>query len=464
MDLPSSLRNNPALSREDLEIALDLAERLRGQERLVDFIRRVTPHHPPPRHILPLIAEIERARWEPIELCVSMPPRHTKTVTLLNALAWWVQCSPADMSAYISYNDTIALSKSRLCRQVAGFAGVPLGGMSDAASEWTTGAGGGLVASGAGAGLTGRGFQGLIVVDDPYKNREEADSPIVKEKVWENFNEVVLTRREGASTIVCHTRWGEDDLIGRLVKEKGWKYLNLAALAEPGDPLGRAEGESLWAENPEFTAAKLKAIEAQIGEWSFAALYQGRPRPRGHALFGVETYHQGNSVDGHRIVIYGDPAASKKTTADYGVMLALAVKGRKETQSAKVLDLIRAQMTVPEYARAVRAFQQRWNNAPLWVEAVGAFKAVPQILLEVDPSMKNRIREHQPVGDKFQRAQGVAAAWNAGRVTVPFGAPWVADFLEEVQRFTGVNDRHDDQVDCLSGAWNVGSKSGGLGL
>ena len=458
------LRNLDRLSREDLEIALDLAQRLRGRETLADFIRRATPHHPPPDHIWPLITEIERARWKPIELCVSMPPRHTKTVTLLNALAWWIQESSADMNAYISYNDTIALSKSRLCRQVAADAGVLLGGATDAASEWTTRAGGGLVASGAGAGLTGRGFQGLVVVDDPYKNREEADSPVIKEKIWDNFNEVVLTRREGASTIVCHTRWGEDDLIGRLVKEKGWRYLNLAGLAEKGDPLGRAEGDPLWKGNPQFTREELLKIQAQIGEWSFAALYQGRPRPRGHSVFGIEHYHDDNSLNGYRVVLYGDPAASKKTTADYGVMMAIGIKGHKENQTGKVLDVFRKQMTVPEYIRALQAFRQRWNNAPLWVEAVGAFKAVPQILLEVDPTLRNRIKEHQPVGDKFQRAQGVASAWNTGRVTVPVGAPWVADFLSEVQGFTGVNDRHDDQVDCLSGAWNVGSKPGGLGL
>jgi len=56
-----------------------------------------------------------------------------------------------------------------------------------------------------------------MVVDDPYKNREEADSEIIREKIWETFNEVVFTRLEGGSVIVCHTRWHEDDLIARLV-------------------------------------------------------------------------------------------------------------------------------------------------------------------------------------------------------------------------------------------------------
>jgi predicted phage terminase large subunit-like protein len=443
------------LSDEDTARALELIASLRQGEGLADFIRRVSPHHPPPPHVLPLIRALERAREKPLRLCVSMPPRHVKTVTLMHALAWWIQTFPADMNAYVSYSDTIALSKSRMCRQIAGIAGCDLGGLSDAAGEWTTRSNGGLVAAGAGAGITGRGIQGLMVVDDPYKGREDADSPVIREKVWETFNEVCITRLEGASVIVCHTRWHEDDLIGRLVKQGGWEYLNFAALAEPGDPFDRAEGESLWPDNPNFTTAALNAIRDQIGEWSFAALYQGQPRPRGHVLFGPESYCDAIALNGHRVVIYADPAASKKTTADYGAMMAMAIKGRKEQQTAVVLEVLRRQMTVPEFAREARSFQQRHGNAPMWVEAVGGFKAVPQILREVDPGIK--IHEHQPVGDKFQRAQPVAAAWNQGRVVIPRGVHWVPEFIREVQAFTGVNDPHDDQVDVLSGCWNAGS-------
>ena len=77
---------------------------------------------------------------------------------------------------------------------------------------------------------------------------------------------------------------------------------------------------------------------------------------------------------------------------------------------------------------------------------------MPQLLREIDSGL--RINEDQPKGDKFQRAQAVASAWNAGRVTVPRNAPWLRDLLAEVQGFTGVGDAHDDQVDCLSGCWN----------
>lgn len=453
MDLRAALKARiPTLSPDRLAPISWLAQSIAGQERLGDFIRRVSPHHPPPPHIRPLISAIERARWKPIRLLVSMPPRHAKTVTILHGLAWWIQNSPYDTCGYVSYSDRQALSKSRICRALAEIAGLTVSGDSAAASEWRTQEGGGLIAAGAMAGITGQGVHGLMVVDDPYKNREEADSAIIREKIWETFNEVVYTRLEGASVIVCHTRWHEDDLIARLGELGGWEYINLPALAEEKDPIGRMPGDALWPDN--FDAAKLNAIRSQIGEWSFAALYQGQPRPRGHTLFGQESYHTDNSLDGHRLVIYADPAASEKTTADYSVMMCMAVKGSAEKQSGKVLDMWRGQVTVPEFARKLRAFQLAYGEVPVCVESVGGFKAVPQILREIDKSL--RVEEDQPKGDKFQRAQAVAAAWNdnPGRVTVPQGAPWLRDFLAEVKTFSGVNDAHDDQVDCLSGCWN----------
>jgi phage terminase large subunit-like protein len=88
---------------------------------------------------------------------------------------------------------------------------------------------------------------------------------------------------------------------------------------------------------------------------------------------------------------------------------------------AYVVDVLREQVSVPQFARDLRAFQARNWNAPVRVEAVGGFKAVPQLLREVDPNI--RLEEIHPVGDKFQRAQGVAAAWNQGRVLVPMNAP-----------------------------------------
>jgi hypothetical protein len=307
---------------------LELLGALNGAgESLPAFIRRVNPTKPPPRHILPVLAAIQRARHARIKLCISMPPRHAKTVSALHALAWWLRSAPSDLCAYFTYSETRARSKSRFCRMIAERAGVALSADMANAGEWRTKADGGLVAGGVGSGLSGVGIAGVMIVDDAYKSREEADSELVREKIWEWFNDVPVTRLEGGSLVVIQTRWHRDDLIGRLSEDPEWRVISLPALADEDDPLGRAPGEALWPER--FSADELGAIRRQIGEFSWASLYQGRPRPRGAKLFGPAHYYDQptTSLSGYRGIIAADPAASEKTSADYSAAVALAVRG-----------------------------------------------------------------------------------------------------------------------------------------
>jgi predicted phage terminase large subunit-like protein len=437
---------------------LTLLKAQRGQLTLREFMAWMAPHEPPPRHLESLIDLLEHAKREPIRVCVSMPPRHGKTITIQRALAWWIWATPADTCAYVSYSDTQAVSKSTTARLLAGRSGVEISGR-DTMSEWRTSKGGGLLSAGAGGGITGQGVQGLMVFDDPYKDREEAESAVQREKVWDRFSDVVMTRDEGQSVVICHTRWVEDDLIGRLVREHGWPCLNLTAIAEENDPLGRQPGEALWPDR--HSIEKLEAVRS-INEYTFASLFQGRPRPRGATVFGPETYYEQDtfSMDGWRLSLYADPAASEKTSADFGAILALAMRGYGEATEACVLDVYRQHRTIPEFVHDLLAWQIRFGNPRIGVESVAGFKAVPQMLHEIDKTL--RIKACVPLGDKFTRAQPVATAWHQGRVRVPRPTParpvpWLKDFLYEISTFTGGSkDSYDDQVDCLSGAWNEG--------
>ncbi len=433
--------------------AAEIARRLYGGEGLAAFIRRIQPHRPPPAHIMPLIRRLEGARRKPLRLVVTMPPRHVKTTTILNAFAWWLERFPGDTNGYYTYSDQKAWSESRKARELAMLAGVVLSDEAASVKEWRTTDGGGLLAGGAGGGLTGYGISGLMAVDDPYKNREDADSKIIRDKIWEWFNEVAFTRDEGCSFIVTHTRWHEDDLAGRLVKQ-GWEELRLAALAEENDPLGRPMNAALWPEL--FPEERLAIIRKQIGEFSWASLYQQRPRPRGAKLFGPEHYYDPKTVDftGCRATIGADTAASKKTAADSSAAVAGMVRGRdKDKRIMYVTESLKEQMTVPQFARDLRAFQARNHGAMAAVESTGIGKGTYQAIKDVDPDA--RVVETPAVGDKFQRAQGCSAAWNDGRILVPLGnPPWLKQFLADVQDFTGINDAEDDIPDALVHAWN----------
>lgn len=441
---------------------LGLMTAVRGGESLRDFICRLTPHRPPPAHAATILRALERARLAgPVKVCISMPPRHVKTETLMNALAWWISTTPADTCAYASYNQGQAGSKSRIIRERALQAGVRLKDDTASVEEWRTTAGGGLLA---GKGLTGKGVQGLLVVDDLFRDMEDASSETEREKKWEWFNSVPMTRLEGASVVMVGTRWHRDDVIGRVIAadderqaeglEREWEVINLAALAEEGDPLGRAPGEPLWL-GSRYTAAYLLNLRRAIGDYIFSALYQGRPRPRGGTVFGEPRYYSpsATSFEGCRIIIAADPAASEKTSADYSAAVVLSVKGAGDEAVGYVRRIYRKQTTIPAFVQDLLSLQQTFGNAPVHVESVGGFKAIPQMLRALGLT---RVVEIEPIGDKFTRAQPAAAAWADGRILVPDdNPPWLGPFLDEVARFTGVNDAHDDQVDGLSHGWNA---------
>lgn len=441
-----------------------LTEGLVGHEGLDQFITRNWPNEPPPSHLQIVTRTLERARTERLRVCISMPPRHGKSITIRRAIAWWLKQRPADYCGYTTYNDHTAWEMSAKCRKDAVNAGIQLGAIRKA-QRWETDEGGGLVACGRNGALTGKGIHGLLVVDDPFKNRLEADSDTVREQCWEWFNEVVMTRLEGGSVIVIHTRWHEDDLIGRLEAEGGWEIINIPAVCENADDiLGRAIGDALWeSRGGDFTAESLRSTKQRIGDFSFYALYQGQPRPRGSKLFGrPPSYYDVKTVnfEGCTGSIGADPAATADTRADNSAAVAIAIRGPLWMPTVYIREVYRKQTTVPQFARDLREFQKRNWGAPANVEAVGAFAVVPQLLQEMGQAegttvLVNPITGSDLGGDKFQRAQLIAAAWNDGRVLLPNDSPpWLADFVNELMKFTGVKDPEDDQVDALSHAFN----------
>lgn len=101
----------------------------------------------------------------------------------------------------------------------------------------------------------------------------------------------------------------------------------------------------------------------------------------------------------------------------------------------------------------VKAFQKKWN-APVGVEAVQGFQAVPQMLRVQDPTLS--VFDLTPIGDKYTRAQPASVAWAGGRILIPRAEkPWIRPYVGEMRSFTGLGDAHDDQVDMTTHGWNV---------
>ena len=381
-----------------------------------------------PLHVRRIAQIVERvAKGDELRVVIAMPPRHGKTETLLRAFAWLLAHDPSATMAYATYGADLARSKSRAARRYARDAGVTLANDSASMSEWRTAQGGGLLATGAGGPLTGQGINRLLVIDDPIKNRAEAESTLLRERTWEWFTDVAFTRLEpGASAIVVATRWHADDLSGRLIAD-GWETLNLPALTDTG--------EALWPER--YPADRLTDIRRQVGEYTWASLYQGEPRPRGGAVFRDAHYYDALPAEAFTEAVGVDFAYTVKARADYSV----AIRGRRINDRVFITDLYRRQVETPEFEARLKA----WNVRRTVARIGGTEKGIVQYM------RRNglRIETIPATTDKYAFAQLPAAAWNDGRILLPRDAGWVPEFLDEVLAFTGVNDAHDDCVDAL---------------
>ena len=236
---------------------------------------------------LSLISEKAAAMAEkPLRLIVSVPPGHGKSELASHWLPIWTLANwPTKRIAVASYSAETAVRWGRKVRRTlidTPDIGVRVSNDRASAHDWDTTNGGGMITLGIGGPLTGRRLD-LIIIDDPIKNRADANSPTIRERTWDWWTSTARTRLEpGGSIIVVMTRWHEDDLVGRLLKQMDtedggddWDHIRLPALAEPEDPLGRAEGEPLWPDR--YDADALAKQRVAVGPNDFAGLFQQRP-------------------------------------------------------------------------------------------------------------------------------------------------------------------------------------------
>ncbi|MFU8868645.1 terminase large subunit domain-containing protein [Natronococcus sp.] len=452
-----------------------LVERLSRESRrrairdpvdLGTFITRSSPTYVRP-YWLESVLEVYQAiaAGEELRVLLEAPPRHGKTDLTLAAIAWLLSTAPERTHAFTTYADALARSKSRKARRLAREAGVAISDESASVNEWRTTDEGGLLATGVGGPLTGHGITGVGVIDDPFKNRRDADSRLIRDRVWDWYTDTFYTRLEpGASVIVQHTRWHPDDLIGRLVGEAGYQRIRLPAIAEdPDDPLGRAIGEALWPDR--FSVEKLRQIEETVGSYTFASLYQQRPRPRGEELFRAPTFYDPTSGDvrrtlasGYRAVAGMDAAYAAKTKSDASAIVEARVvddpfDGRPVAYVTRVLEVRERVTAFGKRLEQLEAPYIRWRLA-------GAEAGTADFL---EDTFRVRLVCEAAVTDKFAYAQPAAAAWNAGRIRLPQepGRPLdrhVAALVDQARSFTGEDDPHDDLVDATASMWAEASE------
>ena len=387
-------------------------------------------------------------------LMLFLPPRHGKSeMTTVRYPVWRLKREPTLRVIVGAYNQTLANKFSRKARKIA--AGELLPSRERAAAEdWETEQGGGLRAVGVGGGITGQGGD-LIIIDDPVKNREEANSQTYRDKVWDWYTDDLYTRLEpGASMILIMTRWHEDDLAGRILASDdaaSWEVVSLPALAEENDPLGRAMGAALCPER--YDEAKLANIATVLGSWSFAALYQQRPAPAEGGMFKRHWFEIVDAVpSGCQWVRWWDKAGTSKD----GDWSAGVLMGNDGSGKYYVADVQRGQWSIDERNRIMRQMaaldhERTGGSIIIWSEQEGGSSGKESAEATTKNLAGYAVYSETSTGSKEVRAQPLAAQCEAGNVKLLKG-PWNGAYLDELCSFPF--GAHDDQVDGSSGAFN----------
>ncbi|MGH9945564.1 MAG: phage terminase large subunit [Pyrinomonadaceae bacterium] len=425
-------------------------------------------------------------------LMVFMPPRHSKSETVtVRYTAWRMVREPNSNIILGCYNQRLANRFSRKVRRIVGDS-IPLSKERKAADEWETLDGGGLCAVGVGAGVTGFGAN-LIVIDDPVKNRSEAESKAYRENTWDWFNDDIFTRLEpNAAIILIQTRWHEDDLAGRLLNEmknggEQWEVVSLPALAgrsgdtpvpmspegdristipdhrfrtrcvrgdksvaaPSDDPLGREPGEALCPDRYDETA--LRRIEKKLGSYSFAALYQQNPVPLDGGIFKRAWFERIVDKAPPKLKWFRgyDLAVSTKTTADFTASFRIA---SDDCGNIYIANGMRSRIEYPEQRRYVIERMRAEKDTVHGIESALHGQALVQDINRDTKLFRVVLRAIRADKDKVARALPWAAKAEAGKVILVRGA-WNEAFIEEVCSFP--NGTHDDQVDAVSLAFRM---------
>lgn len=435
------------------------------------FIKEVYPNYKFYKFHAVLIKQLQRIiDGDCTRLILQVPPRTGKSLLSSQLLpAAYLLAHPDRFVGISSYSAELSQGFSRKARDFFKEGGGQLDPTSQAVNAWGTQGGGGLWAAGVGGAITGRSGH-LLIIDDPVKNREEAESPRLMEKLWDWYASTLYTRLEPevGSIVVIQTRWSENDMIGQLIEneqnvsEKGrenWTIVDLPALYEDEGsrpPLPEhceiipdwreEEGTALCPQR--YDEEDYERIREAIGAREFASLYQQRPAPVGGNMFNPDwwQYYEHDTImpDFSRIMLSVDCTFTDANTSDFVVGIVVAQAGN----SFYVLDLFREKTDVIGTMSMISRMYKRHVLDGTVIELAASGYAVYQMAKKKIPGLIG----FKPEKSKEARAAGIVPVVEAGNVYLPVSAPWLDAFISEFSLFPA--SKNDDQVDALTMAIN----------
>ena len=467
--------------------AQEMARRALAKRHLLAFVQRYEPNYLSGwvhKVICDELMEFSRAvvAGESPRLMITMPPRHGKSLLASQYFpAWHLGNHPEHEFINTSYAQSLQMDFSRKIQELIKspdyhllFGNLGITKKNEAIERWSlfdldlgVRTGGGVLAAGVGGPIMGRGAH-ILLIDDPVKNREEAESQTIREGAKSWYSSTAYTRlAPGGGVLIIQTRWHDDDLSGWLLNEMveaqkemnetgewpeeadRWRVIDFPAMATHDEEY-RLRGEALHEDR--YPIAALKKIKRTLAPRDWAALYQQNPQVEAGAYFEKKDvrYYISNPPQHLDIYVAGDFAISKADHANWTVFL---VAGLDAKGNIYMLDEYRGRWNANELIDKMFEIQDRWHPRLFGLEK-------GHISLTMDSFLESRIREEKRYdfhyeelkpgkADKQLRARPIQGLMAHGRVLWPEGALWVTEYINEMLRFpNGVND---DRVDAA--AW-----------
>lgn len=454
---------------------------LESRESLLAFARYMRPNPANVENPLDSVYQVEKhirfvgeklealERGEIKRLILSMPPRHGKSeLASKTFIPWVIGRNPLWSTIMATYNQNFAGDFGRSVRDTIMdprfaqvFPGISLKAGSKAADRMNTTTGGQLTFVGRGGSLTGRGGH-LLAIDDPIKDRKEADSGLIRDQAWLWFTQVFMTRAmmEDVRVLLVQTRWHEDDLVGRLTDPHNpsysateaarWTVINLPALAlDEDDPLERPVGTPLWPNK--FGTGFLAGVREQDSR-GFSALYQGEPAPDSGLFFAPEDIVEYQSMEdvpkGLRYYGASDHAVSTEQWAD---KTCLMVFGLDENEDVWIMpDTQLGKLDSNTQVELMLNLIRKYRPLFWFAERGHVTKSIGPFLRKrmLEEAVHSSIYEMVPTTDKQQRAQSIKGRMSTQKVHFPAWASWYQEARRQILTFPA--GAKDDFVDTLS--------------
>ena len=402
-------------------------------------------------------------------LLIQCPPRHGKSELAKLFAGYYLLRYQTRYVGVTSYSMDLAATFSRASRAYYGEAGGKFNPASQSVQFWETEKRGGCWAAGTGGSVTGKGGH-LLVLDDPVKGREEAESPAYIKKLHDWYKSTLRTRLnpEGGAIVIIQTRWSQTDAIGMCLDleeqapaefREGWHLVDYPALYEEWDyrpvipecvtveeDFRTIPGQALCPER--YDERALKQIQASIGSREFGSLYQQNPQSNDSAIFNPSwwQYRSMEDVNWERVVLSIDCTFTDGANSDF---VALTAVGQREDGTFDVIDDLNQRLDIIGTISALRSRIQRFNPSAVLIEAAANGHAVMQMMKKQNVVNLIGIK---PDKSKIARASGAAPLIEAGSVFLPPQAHWLNHFLDQMTLFPVA--KHDDMVDSVTQALN----------